>query len=121
LFAWGVGLSLHSYWFIGVAPAWRRNWARVIPFFDYPPEIRKVIYAPKQVPLGDTTNAIESINTSLRKVTKTRSSFPTDDAVTRLCYLAPDNISKKWSMPIRDWKAALNRFTIQFEDRLLPG
>src|SRR6266404_1790895 len=92
--------------------SWRRNWARVTPFFDYPPEIRKVIY---------TTNAIESINMSLRKIIKTRSSFPTDDAVTKLFYLALNNISKKWSMPIRDWKAALNRFAIQFEDRLLPG
>ena len=58
---------------------WRWNWARIIPFFDYPPEIRKVIYAPKEVPLGDTTNAIESINMSLRKFIKTRSSFPTDE------------------------------------------
>jgi len=95
-----------------IGQSWRRNWARVIPFFDYPPEIRKVIY---------TTNAIESINMSLRKVIKTRSSFPTDDAVTKLFYLALNNISKKWSMPIRDWKAALNRFAIQFEDRMSPG
>ena len=89
--------------------SWRRNWARIIPFFDYPPEIRKVIY---------TTNAIESINMSLRKVIKTRSSFPTDEAVTKLFYLALRNISKKWTMPIRDWKAALNRFSIQFEERI---
>ena len=67
------------------------------------------------------TNAIESINMSLRKVIKTRSSFPTDEAVTKLFYLALNNISKNWSMPIRDWKAALNRFTIQFEERLVPG
>jgi putative transposase len=92
--------------------SWRRNWARIIPFFDYPPEIRKVIY---------TTNAIESINMSLRKVIKTRSSFPTDEAVTKLFYLALRNISKKWTMPIRDWKAALNRFSIQFEERILPS
>jgi transposase-like protein len=102
-----------------IGQSWRRNWERVIPFFDYPPEIRKVIYAPQEVPLGDTTNAIESINMSLRKVIKTRSSFPTDEAVTKLFYLALNNISKKWSMPIRDWKAALNRFTIQFEERLV--
>jgi putative transposase len=95
-----------------VGQSWRRNWARVIPFFDYPPEIRRVIY---------TTNAIESINMSLRKVIKTRRSFPTDEAVTKLFYLALNNISKKWSMPIRDWKAALNRFTIQFEDRISQG
>jgi putative transposase len=92
--------------------SWRRNWARIIPFFDYPPEIWKVIY---------TTNAIESINMSLRKVIKTRSSFPTDEAVTKLFYLALRNISKKWTMPIRDWKAALNRFTIQFEERILTS
>ena len=92
-----------------ISQSWRRNWARIIPFFDYPPEIRKVIY---------TTNAIESINMSLRKVTKARSSFPTDDAVSKLFYLALNNISKKWTMPIRDWKAALNRFAIQFEDRV---
>ena len=102
-----------------IGQSWRRNWERVIPFFDYPPEIRKVIYAPQEVPLGDTTNAIESINMSLRKVIKTRSSFPTGEAVTKLFYLALNNISKKWSMPIRDWKAALNRFTIQFEERLV--
>ena len=95
-----------------ISLSWRRNWAHIIPFFDYPPEIRKVIY---------TTNAIESINMSLRKVIKTRSSFPTDEAVTKLFYLALKNISKKWTMPIRDWKAALNRFTIQFDERMLPG
>ena len=95
-----------------ISLSWRRNWARIIPFFDYPPEIRKVIY---------TTNAIESINMSLRKVIKTRSSFATDEAVTKLFYLALRNISKKWTMPIRDWKAALNRFTIQFDERMLPG
>jgi len=89
--------------------SWRRNWARIIPFFDYPPEIRKVIY---------TTNAIESINMSLRKISKTRSSFPTDEAVMKLFFLALRNSSTKWTMPIRDWKATLNRFTIQFEDRM---
>ena len=97
----------HDYASIGLI--WRRNWARVISFLDYPPEIRKVIY---------TTNAIESINMRLRKVIKTRASFPTDDAVNKLFYLALNNISKKWTMPLRDWKAALNRFTIQFEERM---
>ena len=92
-----------------ISQSWRRNWARVVPFFDYPAEIRKVIY---------TTNAIESINMSLRKVIKTRSSFPTDEAVSKLFYLALNNISKKWTMPLRDWKAALTRFTIQFEGRM---
>ncbi|MHB1117414.1 IS256 family transposase [Sideroxydans sp.] len=92
-----------------IAQSWRRNWPRIIPFFDYPPEIRKVIY---------TTNAIESVNMSLRKITKNRGSFPTDESLLKLFYLALNNISKKWTMPIRDWKAALNRFTIQFEDRM---
>jgi len=92
-----------------ISQSWRRNWARITPFFDYPPEIRKVIY---------TTNAIESINMSLRKIIKTRSSFPTDEAVSKLFYLALNNISKKWTMPLRDWKGALNRFTIQFEERM---
>lgn len=92
-----------------IGQSWRRNWTRIIPFFDFPPEIRKVIY---------TTNAIESINMSLRKLTKNRGSFPSDEALIKLFYLALRNISKKWTMPIRDWKAALNRFTIQFEGRL---
>ncbi len=92
-----------------ISQSWRRNWTRLTPFFDYPPEIRKVIY---------TTNAIESVNMGLRKISKNRGSFPSDDAVLKLFYLALENISKKWTMPIRDWKAALNRFTIQFEDRM---
>ena len=81
----------------------------IIPFFDYPQEIRKVIY---------TTNAIESVDMSLRKITKNRGSFPSDEALSKLFYLALRNISQKWNMPIRDWKAALNRFSIEFEDRL---
>ena len=92
-----------------IVKSWRSNWARLTPFFDYPPEIRKVIY---------TTNAIESVNMGLRKITKNRGSFPSDEALLKLFYLALNNISKKWTMPIRDWKAALNRFTIQFEDRM---
>jgi len=92
-----------------IAKSWRNHWERVIQFFAFPPEIRKIIY---------TTNAIESVNMSLRKVTKNRSSFPNDDAVLKLFYLALINISKKWTMPLRDWKPALNRFSIQFEDRM---
>lgn len=65
-----------------------------------------------------TTNAIESVNMSLRKITKNRGSFPSDDALRKLFFLALRNISKKWAMPIRDWKAALTRFTIQFDDRI---
>lgn len=92
-----------------IVKSWRSNWPRLTPFFDYPPEIRKVIY---------TTNAIESVNMSLRKITKNRGSFPSDEALLKLFYLALNNIRKKWTMPIKDWKAALNRFTIQFEDRM---
>jgi putative transposase len=88
---------------------WRRNWNQVIPFFAYPADIRKVIY---------TTNTIESLNMSLRKVTKNRGSFPNDEAMLKLLYLALRNIAKKWTLPIRDWKAAMNRFTILFEDRV---
>lgn len=95
--------------YLPIGQSWRRNWERLIPFFDYPSEIRKVIY---------TTNAIESVNYSLRKLTKHRGAFPSDEALMKLLYLALRNISKKWTMPIRDWKAALNRFTIQFEGRL---
>ena len=92
-----------------IVQSWQRNWARIVPFFDYPAEIRKVIY---------TTNAIESVNMSLRKVTKNRGSFPNDDALIKLYYLALRNISKKWTMPIQNWKAALNRFTIMFDERM---
>jgi putative transposase len=95
--------------YLPIGQSWRRNWTRLTPFFDYPPEIRKVIY---------TTNAIESVNMSLRKLTKNRGSFPSDEALLKLFYLALRNISQKWTMPIRDWKAALTRFTIQFEERL---
>ena len=92
-----------------IAKSWRSNWARVIPLFAHPPEIRKIIY---------TTNAIESLNMSLRKVTKTRSSFPNDEAVYKLLYLALRNIAKKWTMPFAGWNAALNRFAILYPDRL---
>jgi putative transposase len=95
--------------YLPIGQSWRRNWSRLIPFFDYPPAIRKVIY---------TTNAIESVNMSLRKITKNRGSFPSDEALLKLLFLALRNISQKWSMPIRDWKAALTRFTIEFGDRL---
>lgn len=92
-----------------IAKSWRSNWTRVIPFFAHPPEIRKIIY---------TTNAIESLNMSLRKVTKARGSFPNDEAVSKLLYLALRNIAKKWKLPVRDWRDALNRFAIIYENRL---
>lgn len=92
-----------------IAPGWERNWDRLTPFFDYPPAIRKVVY---------TTNAIESLNYSLRKVIKGRGAFPHDDAIKKLLYLGLRNVSKKWTMPIRDWKAALNQFIILYGDRV---
>jgi len=92
-----------------ISRSWRRNWEQIIPFFSYPPDIRKVIY---------TTNTIESLNMSLRKVTKTRGSFPNDEAMFKLLYLALNNITKRWTRPIQNWKAAMGRFTILFEERL---
>lgn len=92
-----------------IGKSWRRNWERITPLFSYPPDIRKAIY---------TTNAIESVNMSLRKVTKNRGSFPSDASMLKLLYLALQNISKKWTMPIRNWKSTLNQFTIIFEDRM---
>lgn len=95
--------------FPAISKSWLANWENITPFFDYPSEIRKVIY---------TTNAIESLNASLRKVIKNKRVFPSDDAALKQLYLALRNISKKWSMPIRDWGAAMNRFTIMFGDRI---
>jgi len=92
-----------------IAQMWRRNWEHVTPFFAYPAEIRKVVY---------TTNAIESLNMSLRKVIKTRGSFPTEEAAMKLLYMGLEHIAKKWTMPVQDWKAALQRFAILFGDRL---
>ena len=92
-----------------IAQMWRRNWDHVTPFFAYPAEIRKVVY---------TTNAIESLNMSLRKVIKTRGSFPTEEAAMKLLYMGLEHIAQKWTMPVQDWKAALQRFAILFGDRL---
>ena len=92
-----------------VSKAWRDNWTNLSTFFDYPKDIRKVIY---------TTNAIESLNMSLRKVTKTRGSFPNDDAIFKILYLALRNAAKKWTIPFQNWKAAMNQFSIMFEDRM---
>jgi putative transposase len=91
-----------------ISKSWMNHWNRVIPFFAFPPDIRKAIY---------TTNAIESMNMTLRKVLRNHRSFPTDESAMKVIYLAIHNISKKWTMPIRDWKAALNRFAIEFEGR----
>lgn len=91
-----------------ISQMWRKNWERVIPFFDYPSDIRKVIY---------TTNAIESLNRSLRKVIKTKGAFPNDASILKIFYLALANIAKKWTLPIRDWSAALSQFAIKFAGR----
>ena len=95
-----------------VSRSWSNNWERLTPFFGYPEGIRRAIY---------TTNAIESLNMSLRKVTKTRGSFPNDDAIFKILYLALKNASKKWTMPIQNWKEAMNHFAILFEDRMVQN
>jgi len=92
-----------------ISRSWRADWANLTVFFDYPPEIRKVIY---------TTNAIESLNHSLRKIIKTRGAFPDDEAVMKLLYLALTNVARRWTMPVRDWAAAWNQFTIRFPERM---
>ena len=92
-----------------IGRSWQSNWANLITLFDYPPAIRKVIY---------TTNAIESLNSVLRKATKQRKLFPTDDSALKVAFLAIQQASKKWTMPIQNWKLALNRFIIEFGDRL---
>lgn len=92
-----------------ISKIWHDNWDHITPFFAYPDEIRKVIY---------TTNAIESVNRSVRKIIKNRGAFPSDAAATKLIYLALRNIAKKWSRPIYNWQAALNRFVIMFGDRV---
>jgi putative transposase len=93
-----------------IVAAWRRAWARVIPFFAFPPEIRRVIY---------TTNALESVHAQLRKIIKTRGHFPNDDAATKLIWLALRNITAKWR-PAPTWRAAMTQFAILYGDRFLP-
>jgi len=95
-----------------ISKSWRANWSRVVPMFGFPEEIRRAVY---------TTNAIESLNMSLRKIIKNRPSFPSTDAVMKLLYLALNKISKKWTMPIRDWGAAINQFAIIYGDRMPQG
>jgi putative transposase len=92
-----------------IAKSWRTHWINIIPFFDYTKDIRRAIY---------TTNAIESLNSTLRKYIKNKRVFPSDDAALKQLYLALRNISKKWTMPIQNWKQAMNSFSIMFGDRL---
>jgi len=92
-----------------ISRSWHANWHNLNTLFDYPEDIRKAIY---------TTNAIESVNSVIRKVIRKRKLFPSDDSAKKVIYLAIQDASKKWTMPIRNWKQALNRFMIEFEDRL---
>ena len=94
-----------------ICQSWQRHWDDLSEFFKYPSEIRRAIY---------TTNAIESLNYQLRKVTKNRSSFSTDEAIFKILYLAIRNASEKWTMPIRDWGQALNQFAIEFGKERVP-
>ena len=95
-----------------ISRLWREHWDRLTTFFAYPPEIRKVMY---------TTNAIESLNRSLRKILKTKGALPNDESIIKLMYLALRNIAKKWTRPIHHWKSALNQLAIRFEKRLPLG
>jgi transposase-like protein len=92
-----------------ISRSWRNNWQNISTVFNYPDDIRKAIY---------TTNAIESLNSVIRKAIKKRKLFPHDESAKKVIYLAIEQASKKWTMPIRNWKTALNRFMIEFEDRL---
>jgi len=94
-----------------IGRSWHKHWPNLITLFDYPADIRKVIY---------TTNAIESVNSVIRKSVKNRKLFPSDNAALKVVYLAIQAASKKWTMPIRDWKPALNRFIIEFDEELAP-
>ncbi len=92
-----------------IAKSWRANWTRVIPMFGLPADIRRAVY---------TTNAIESLNMSLRKIIKCRGSFPSEDAAFKLLYLALQNAAQKWTMPIPNWSRAMNQFAILYDGRL---
>jgi putative transposase len=94
-----------------ISPSWRADWERLTVFFDFPPDIRRVIY---------TTNAIESLNYSMRKLLKNRGAFPSDEAIFKLMYLGLSRVAKRWTMPLQNWKGALNQFVIMYGDRV-PG
>ena len=104
-------VQLEAKWkaYPGVSQVWRRNWARIIPFFNYPPDIRRAIY---------TTNSVESLNRSLRRIIKTRGGFPNEQAALKLLFLALRQAAKKWTMPIHHWREALNHFTILWPERM---
>ena len=92
-----------------IAEQWHRHWDHLITMFNYPEDIRRVIY---------TTNAIESVNSVIRKAITRHKMFPNDEVALKVVYLAIDAASKKWTMPIRNWRLALNRFSIEFGDRI---
>jgi len=92
-----------------IVKQWRLKWPDIVAMFDFPPAIRKAIY---------TTNAIESVNSVIRKFTRNRKQYPNEESALKLVYLAIHEASKKWTMPIRKWREALNHFAIMFEDRL---
>jgi len=92
-----------------IVRSWRSNWENLRTFFEYPPDIRRVIY---------TTNAVESLNHSMRKVLKNRKALPNDDALLKVLYLGLRNAMTKWTRPITNWKAAMGRFAIEFGERL---
>jgi len=92
-----------------VVASWRRNWERVRPFFAFPKDVRRILY---------TTNAIESLNYQLRKIIKSKGHFPSDEAASKILFLALRNAEKKWLMPPKTWKSAMNQFHIQFDGRL---
>ena len=101
--------ALYDARFPSIGRSWEAAWDELSPFFDYPPEIRKIIY---------TTNAIESVNRSLRKISKNRGVFPHQESLLKLYWLALERIAKKWTMPIANWSEALNRFAIEFGERM---
>lgn len=90
-----------------IAPSWRRAWNEVIPFLDYPPEVRRLIY---------TTNAIEALNSKIRRAVRTRGHFPSDDAAAKLIYLALNATSAEWKRSVREWHAVRSQLAIMFED-----
>ena len=91
-----------------IEKSWRKNWENLITIFDYPFEIRKIFY---------TTNAIESLNSVIRKAIRNRKIFPNDQSALKLVYLAVKKASERWNMPLRNWKPAMNRFAIEYSDR----
>ena len=89
---------------------WNQNWDNLKTFFKFPDETKKLIY---------TTNTVESLHRQFRKVTKTRSVFPSDTALIKMLYLASRDVSKKWTMPVRGWKEAISYFGVAYEERLV--